>query len=248
MAAYRDETETLRARVAELEQEVASLRDATSREGERPWSGSVARVFGAPFSLVEEHVLEAPLDDALLEEILEVLRARLGAVGIVTRTTSKGAVTWQCGPPALQRIVEVTLKPDGARTKLRIVERIGQLAGGLFGGIVGGVGGGVGLGFGVPLMIELHSARLLPFTIPATVLAVWMAVRTGFAGAARRRQRQLGAVAAEIARIAQDRAVPRTRVASESEGERESESESKSKRESESESESKREPKREPRR
>jgi hypothetical protein len=218
VAAYRDETETLRARVAELERELTTLREAAApRPLDRAWSGLEARILGAPTALVEERVLEAPLDDTLLEEILDVLRARLGTVGTVARTTSKGSVIWQCGPPAKQRIVEVTLKPDGARTHLRIVERIGQLAGGLFGGIVGGLGGGVGLGLEVPLLIEAHRPWLLAITVPSTVLAVWLAVRAAFVLAARRRQVDLAALAVEITGVASGRSAPKTRVESEDE-------------------------------
>ena len=200
-------------RVRELEKENAALREVGPPAHDvQAWSSASARIFGAPLVLVEERTLDAALDDALLEEILDVLRTRFATVGTFTRTTQKGAITWHCGPPAQQRIVEITIKPDGARTKVRIVERVGQLAVGLFAGIVGGLGGGVGLGFGVPLMIETHSARLLPFAVPAMLLATWLAVRAGFRAAARRRANELANVMAEIARAARLTTTPKTRV------------------------------------
>ncbi len=210
MSAYRDDAETLRARVDELERELAALRAG----GPAPVldrSSLAARVFGAPMALSTECVIDAPLDDARLEEILETLRERLAMVGTVTRTTAQGAVVWQSGPPAVQRIIEVVVRPDGDRTRVRIVERLAQLVGGLFGGVVGGVGGGIGMGLGVPLMIALHAAWLLPVTIPLTVLGAWLAVRAGFAALARGRRRELEALTSELARLGE--VVPKTRVA-----------------------------------
>jgi hypothetical protein len=215
VSGYRDENETLRARLEALERENETLRAVSARTTSREeWSSARARIFGTPFALTEERTLDARLDDALLEEILDVLRTRLSAVGTVTRTTLKGTVVWQCGPPTLQRIVEVTIKPEGDRTRVRIVERMGGLLGGLFGGIVGGAGSGIGVGLGVPILIELHRPWLLIFTLPATLSATWLAVRAGVRRIARGRERELIRIADEIAGTsARLGAVAGTRVA-----------------------------------
>lgn len=213
---YRDETEMLRARVAELEAQLAASEAETARLrsfGEKDRS-LPAHIFGAPLILSEERTLDGALDDAGREAIIDVLRERYGAVGRTTLSKSTGTFTWRCGPPAIARTVELTARTvrsgSGVRTQVRVVERIGQIAGGLFGGIVGGVGAGVGFGVGIPL-----AATLSPFLlalVPVPGLIAWLAVRAGYRALADRKARELRATLDALPDAVAQASIPSTRV------------------------------------
>lgn len=85
---YRDETETLRARVAELEGELEDARDTIGRltgQASAPQtraSEERGRIAGGPTHVRYERELDLELTDEGLEAIAEVIRARFGGVTV----------------------------------------------------------------------------------------------------------------------------------------------------------------------
>ena len=94
-------------------------------------------LFAAPFRVQEETDVEGEIAPADYELIVDTIRTSLhdeGAVSAFGRT-----LTWSSRVSSRKgRNVSITLSPRNGRTRIRIDERLGQLAGGLYGGIVGG--------------------------------------------------------------------------------------------------------------
>jgi len=200
--AYRDETEHLRARVAELEDELAG---AQQRIHELEDPGSVTekslgeKLAGAKLRVVRELVLPGELPAEAHEEIVEILRRRYNVLG---QASSVGkSLGWSNAVPQSTRAVEISITARNGKTTIRGVERLGNLAGGLYGGIVGGVGGG-GLGLVVPLAITTKSPELIPFAMVAWLTMVYGIVRFAFSRVAAGRERELRAAVDEIATAA----------------------------------------------
>jgi eukaryotic-like serine/threonine-protein kinase len=94
-------------------------------------------LFAAPFRLQEESDIEGEISPADYEIIVERIRATLGDEGSVS--SFGRSLTWSSRVVSRKgRNVSVTVTPRRGRTRIRIDERMGQLAGGLYGGIVGG--------------------------------------------------------------------------------------------------------------
>jgi serine/threonine-protein kinase len=94
-------------------------------------------LFAAPFRLQEETDVDGEISLADYEIIVETIRTTLGDEGAVS--SFGRSLTWSSRVVSRKgRNVSVTLSPRGGRTRIRIDERLGQLAGGLYGGIVGG--------------------------------------------------------------------------------------------------------------
>ena len=200
---YRDETDGLRARVSELEQELSEARGRIRElEGGASAGKGIDRLLlGAPSRLAHEIELDGELPHAAHEEIVEALRERFAVLG---QTTTVGrALAWTTLGAPSQRFVEVSVSVRKGRTLIRASERLGNLAGGLFGGIVGGAGGG-GLGLIVPAAMALGGSALAPWVAVVWVPAIYAAVRVGFARLARRRDAQLRAAVDELSAIARE--------------------------------------------
>lgn len=221
MSAYRDDREALRARVEHLEGELSEARSELDRlrGGGASAEAALARggnpFLGAPTTLRLRRRVDGELPAEAMDELVDVLRERFGAVGTIEQ--GGRGLAWKLQPPDTNRVVQVTVVPADGRTVIRVTERLGNLAGGLFGGIVGGVGGG-GLGLVLPL-----TALIAPLAAPVAG-AVWLlttygAVRAGYRASVRRRATELGAVIDELSEITARRTgtatPPRARVAAE---------------------------------
>jgi hypothetical protein len=199
--AYRDDREQLRVRVAELEDELKSAREqirvleGTAPRGRR---GFGELLTGAPLRLLHERVIDGELSAKAHEEIVEALRRRFGALG--QASTVGRTLAWSNVVPQGTRAVEISVSARDGKTTVRGMERMSNLAGGLFGGIVGGVGGG-GMAFVIPLVLAVRIPALMPIAVLAWVLAVYGAVRVGFARAVAVRDRELQGAVNEIASI-----------------------------------------------
>jgi hypothetical protein len=199
--AYREETEGLRARVSELEQELAEAHAKISAlEGRRNARGGIGRaLLGGPIALAHEIELDGELPLSAHEEIVDVLRERFGALGEI-KTVGR-TLAWTSAAPATNRFAEITISMRGGKTRVRASERLGNLAGGLYGGIVGGAGGG-GMGLIVPLAITLGIAALVPLMTVAWLLLVYGVVRIAYARVTARRDAELASVVESIAALA----------------------------------------------
>jgi hypothetical protein len=204
--AYRDETERLRARVEELEEELATAHERIAELEEEPEATERKRSFGeelagGPLKIIEERTLDGELPIDAQEDIVEALRKRFNTLG---QASSVGrTLTWMGASAQNQRQLEVSVSARKGRTTIRVMERLGNLAGGLFGGIVGGLGGG-GLGLWVPLLMVLKSSAWLPFLILSWITIVYLIVRYAFARVAAKRQAEVATAATEIARLARE--------------------------------------------
>ena len=94
-------------------------------------------LFAAPFRLQEETEVEGEISPAEYEVIVDRIRETLGDEGSIS--TLGRTLVWSSRVVSRKgRNVSVTIAPRRGRTRIRIDERLGQLAGGLYGGIVGG--------------------------------------------------------------------------------------------------------------
>ncbi|MEO6209004.1 MAG: serine/threonine-protein kinase [Gemmatimonadaceae bacterium] len=94
-------------------------------------------LFAAPFRLQEEVEVEGEISPAEYELIVDRIRETLGDEGAVSALGR--TLTWSSRVVSRKgRNVSVTIAPRRGHTRIRIDERMGQLAGGLYGGIVGG--------------------------------------------------------------------------------------------------------------
>lgn len=134
MTAYRDDAEALRARVAQLEDELASARAKVARlEGRVP--RSTARrdpLFGAPLHQLDEASVDGPLDRAALEALARVLRARTGhpvsvdAAGLKARARGLAALD---GPKSATADASGRLRLETDVSRLPVVLALGPALG-----------------------------------------------------------------------------------------------------------------------
>ena len=91
-----------------------------------------------------ERVVEGEVPELEYPRLVEEIRVTFGNVGVVS--TLAGSLAWQYSKTGAGegRDIHVTIVTRANQTRIRIDERLGQIAGGLFGGIVGGGGGGGG--------------------------------------------------------------------------------------------------------
>lgn len=202
--AYRDENQHLRARVEELEDELATAKqriqtlEAPDAGGEKSLG---ERLAGAKLRIVHEQVLDGELPADSHEELVEVLRRRYNVLG---QASSVGkSLGWSNAMPQGTRAVEVSVSARNGKTTVRGVERLGNLAGGLFGGIVGGVGGG-GMALVVPLVLALRFPGALPVAIVLWIALVYAVVRAAFARLVQGRDRELRAALDEVTSVARE--------------------------------------------
>ncbi|HMI57176.1 MAG TPA: hypothetical protein VK511_03960, partial [Gemmatimonadaceae bacterium] len=153
-------------------------------------------LFAAPFRLREEADIEGEIAPTDYELIVESIRETLhdeGAVSSFGRT-----LTWSSRIESRKgRNVSVTLSPRNGRTRIRIDERLGQLAGGLYGGIVGGTSS---LAVWAATQAFRSTHAVLP-TIAAAIaveLTTFSIARTILGFAKRRRGRQLATLRARL--------------------------------------------------
>jgi hypothetical protein len=161
-----------------------------------------SRFLGEAHVLMFERVVDGELPESEYPELVEEIRVTVGNVGVVSTLGKTLAWHWDGG---VDRSLHVTVHPRGGRTRIRVEERLGNMAGGLFGGIMGGAGGGGG----IPLTaILIKKAGLMV----ALGLGVWglliggtyVLARTIFTHVVRSRRGQLSGLADRLAAHAED--------------------------------------------
>jgi len=94
-------------------------------------------LFAAPYRLQEDSDIEGEIAAGDYELVVDTIRGVLGDEGSVSSLGR--SLTWSSRMLSRKgRNVSVSIVPRGGRTRIRIDERLGQIAGGLYGGIVGG--------------------------------------------------------------------------------------------------------------
>jgi tRNA A-37 threonylcarbamoyl transferase component Bud32 len=137
---------------------------------------------GAPTTLMAERVIEGEVPPDQFDGLVEEARAAFHAVGHTSRTDRmliwtarrpkkpfnlldvKDMLESGVGGDAPDALVRVSVR--GGETRIRVEQRLGEMAGGVFGGIMGGVGGGgmltsliVGFGaFNLPIALAAVAA------------------------------------------------------------------------------------------
>lgn len=194
--AYREELEHLKARLRELEDELASARAqlAAGRAEQLEPANFASLLRGGPGELRVERGVVAELDDAAAEEILELVRSRLGHVGEVQRIGRSLTFSSARGS---SRTVEITVATLRGQTRVRATESLGSVAGALFGGVVGGVGGG-GMGVVIPLLGLAGALRLMTVAGVLWLALVYLLTRGLYRRVVTRRLRELESLTAEI--------------------------------------------------
>ena len=143
----------------------------------------------APFTaaLAGQYDGEGEISPNDYDFIVAIIRRTLsddGNVGTFGKT-----LTWTSRAQGKKgRNVFVTIVPRGGYTKIRVEERLGQLAGGLYGGIIGGASGGLGslafatafhaTGSWVAGVAAIGGVLLSTFTIARAILGSIKSART----------------------------------------------------------------------
>ena len=153
-------------------------------------------LFAAPFRLQEESDVEGEIAQADYELIVETIRTTLhdeGAVSAFGRS-----LTWSSRVVSRKgRNVSVTLSPRGGRTRIRIDERLGQLAGGLYGGIVGGTSSLAVMAF-VNVQHATHAIMPAALAALAVELTTFSIARTIIGLIKGKRERQLATLRTQL--------------------------------------------------
>ncbi len=145
---------------------------------------------GASPHIELERSLPAQFPESEFESLVpEIQRAAdgYGQASVLGQT-----LTWRSASANNERTLHITVTARAGRTRIRIEERLGQLAGALFGGIVGGFGGGAGLGIGLGVGLGALGSALFAIAFPTVVITgAYITARTIFGTTVRRRQRVL---------------------------------------------------------
>ncbi len=197
--AYRDERETLRAKVERLERELEEerLRSSPVPLPSTRWSW----LSGAPRTLRLEREVKGGLDAALRSDLVDALRRSFDTLGQVSEHGSTLGFT--LAGTGSQRLVEVMISSRDRETQIRISEQLSGLAGGLFGGIIGGLGGGASS------LVYLPMGRLFGSSVACVATGLWLLGTYGlarflFRRKARQRMQQLARVADELTALVED--------------------------------------------
>ncbi len=157
-----------------------------------------SKFLGGPTALDVEYTLEGEVPESEYLTLVEEIRTTLGVVGNVG--TLGKSMTWNsAGMGNTSRDVTVVITPRGGQTRLRVGERLKNVAGGLFGGIMGGVGGGgtgLAMGIGMGVFDSPAAAVLLVLT---SVSLSYVLARTIFRSTSRKRSGELHRLADRLA-------------------------------------------------
>jgi serine/threonine protein kinase len=131
--------------------------EQAARSLDRPTASPThSRFLGAPTVIQFERVVNGEVPESEYPELVEEIRATFGTTGEIN--TLGQSLAWRT-PGQGTRQASVTIIPRAGRTRIRVRERLTNLAGGLFGGIMGGVGGSsigaafaIAFGAGIPLL------------------------------------------------------------------------------------------------
>ncbi|HEV7703412.1 MAG TPA: serine/threonine-protein kinase, partial [Gemmatimonadaceae bacterium] len=153
-------------------------------------------LFAAPFRVQEETDVEGEIAPADYELIVDTIRTSLhdeGAVSAFGRT-----LTWSSRVSSRKgRNVSITLSPRNGRTRIRIDERLGQLAGGLYGGLVGGTSS-MAVWAATSAWRATHAVVPTVLAAIAVELTTFSIARTIIGFVKRKRARELAALRAAI--------------------------------------------------
>jgi hypothetical protein len=198
--AYRDDREADQARIAALEQELATTREKletlegrqaqalvlASRGGLVRTGGDAAMTkwFGAPGTLQLARRFDGAFPTDRFEELIERIREIMRDPGRTELLRS--SLTWFSSQgdksPGPSRVVTVAVR-DGTTT-LTVSDRLAGLAGAIYGGVGGGVGGGA-------LILPILASTAVPVLTPVFMLGwlggVFAATRAIYKRVARRR-------------------------------------------------------------
>lgn len=173
--------------------------DTAPNNAPRGWG----RLLGANTRIHVERVVDGELPEIEFPALVEEIRTTLGAIGTVNAFGQ--AVTWHTAPSSGQmgREIHVMIAVRRGETRIRLEERLTQLAGGLFGGLLGG-GGGAG---GAVAGAALGEAGLVLAAIGAAigvVGGVYGLARGIFTVSANNRRKQLERLADRLVEMAED--------------------------------------------
>lgn len=153
-------------------------------------SGKASIFFGAPLTIELERTLTGEMPDEEFSAFVPDIQQAAGAHGQASALGS--TFTWQSSTPGGERSLQVTVTSGNGRTRIRIEERLTNLAGQLFGGMVGGGGGGIGLGIGLGVGIgALQSAAFAIFWPAGVIGGAYLLARSIYTSTARKRRRVL---------------------------------------------------------
>ena len=172
-----------------------------------PAPGANRRSFwlGGPTNLVYERVVDGEVPDAEFPVMVDEIRRLTTHPGQVSQLGRSFSWTSVRGAGSTRNL-EVTVAVRGGRTRISVREGLGALIGGWFGGLGGGVGGG-GLGPLLGVLASNLGAAAAVVAVPFWLAGVFAVSRTGFYYTARRRDRQLAALADRLAEMAQQLAL-----------------------------------------
>ncbi len=153
-------------------------------------SGKASLFLGAPLTIELERTLTGEFPEEEFSLFVPDVQEAAGTHG---QASALGKVfTWQSTTPQGERSLQVTVTSRDGKTRIRIEERLGNLAGQLFGGMVGGGGGGVGLGIGLGVGLGALQSAAFAIAWPVGIIGgAYLLARSIYTSTARKRQRAL---------------------------------------------------------
>ena len=193
---YRDQTEALKARIVELESEVAKLREQLNSNA----------VKSEEQKLVAEIELDGEVGEETLADLVSTLRKRFSVLGQVQQIGGSLAWSTVANPQVpTARNIAVTVESRKGRTHIRVQEDLVQLRATYY-GIAGGLGIPVGVA-GIGMAIALKSViAWLPLIGGA--MAVWYAARRRYRQQKQAREAEMHALAEELRELVSAGATP----------------------------------------
>jgi len=161
-----------------------------------PWIAGPTRV-------AIERVVDGELPDTEYATMVDETRRVLKNVGQVSQLGR--SFSWSASPGATERSLEIVVSVRGGRTRITVQENLRPLVGQMFGGIGGGMGGG-GMGPIIGILIGgLHlNPVILVGVIPLWLATTYATARTAYSRGAKRRVRELEALADRLANLARE--------------------------------------------
>jgi hypothetical protein len=151
------------------------------------------RLAGQALELRFEATVAGELSPAGLERVVSVIQ---GAARDHGRSSLVGqTLTWRNEPGSGMRATQVVVTSRDGETRIRVEERLQEVAKQLFGGVVGGVGTGVGVGVGIGVGLGVLGSALFAAAFPVGVLAIsYLAAREAYRLRVQERRRTLSAL------------------------------------------------------
>lgn len=153
-------------------------------------SGKASYFLGAPLTIELERTLTGEVPEEEFSIFVPDIQQAAGGHG---QASALGRTfTWQSSTPSGERSLQVTVTSRDGKTRIRIEERLSNLAGQLFGGMLGGGGGGIGLGIGLGVGIGALQSAAFAIAWPVSIIGgAYLLARSIYTSTARKRQRVL---------------------------------------------------------